>query len=121
MEDAASTWLRVSIGGLVLGIVLAVGGWIWNYQTDPADIWSPEQAKQLQAAERALHDARSRQAASPGTETDQLKAAQRRLESLNDELQNARDERGGWGRRAMVAGLVLTITGGIGYLAGSRR
>jgi hypothetical protein len=116
-EPAASRWSTFALAGMLVGTVLAVGGWIWSAKARPTDVWSHEQAAQLEAANNALHAARS---SATGDDTARLAAAQQRADELNRQLEHAREVRDSWGRRAAAVGLGLTIASGLGYLATRR-
>lgn len=107
--------------GIVLGLVLAIAGWGWTAWSRPTDVWSPEQAAELQAADNAVHQARSPRGKAAGDSQATLKAAERRLAELRAELDHARSVRNDWGRRVAACGLGLTIVCGLGYLASRGR
>jgi hypothetical protein len=117
------------ISGVVLGLVIAAGAWVWSLLDNPAGDWTPAQAAELQAAQQSLHVARSTPiapapGASPESGEAELKsridAAQVRVNKLDADLEYARNGRRRWRQHVALAGLALTILCGIGYFAWCR-
>lgn len=102
--------------GTLAGLAIAAAAWGWSLLEQPADAWSPEQAKALQTARDAVHAARGE-----GMEVDddspELKKAQAMADRLEADLEVARSYRGKWATRVAAGGLALTIVCGLGYLA----
>jgi hypothetical protein len=102
--------------GTIAGLAIAAAAWGWSLLENPADVWSPDQAKALQTARDAVHAARG-----DGMEVRQpspeLQKAQAIVDRLEADLEMARSYRGKWATRVAAGGLALTIVCGLGYLA----
>jgi hypothetical protein len=114
------------VSGIVLGLVVAAGAWVWSLLDNPAGDWTPQQAVELQEAQQALHVARSTPVApaagAPPESVDaeiksRIDAAQSRVDKLDADLEYARSGRRRWRQHIALAGLALTILCGIGYFA----
>jgi hypothetical protein len=108
-----STLLTV---GTFAGLAIAALAWAWSLLEKPADAWSPEQAKALQAARDAVHAARG-EGTEPPEGSRELEKAQAMVDRLEADLEEARSFRGRWATRVAAGGLALTIICGLGYLA----
>ena len=102
--------------GTIAGLAIAVSAWGWSLLEQPADAWTPDQAKALQVARDQVHAARGE-----GTEVREvspaLQKAQAMVDRLEADLENARSYRSKWATRVAAGGLALTIVCGLGYLA----
>lgn len=102
--------------GTLAGLTVAGAAWIWSLMGSPADVWSPEQARALQAARDAVHEARG-SGEEVREESPELLKAQGLANRLEADLADARNHRSLWATRVAAAGLALTIACGLGYLA----
>jgi hypothetical protein len=124
-ESSRRTVEIICLGGLVLGVVLAVAGGAWQALVKPEHVWSQEEANQMQAARTEWHnliydDPQSPVAAESTARQRQREAAQRRFEEMQTELDSAIASRRYRGARLVYAGLAAMAAFGVGYLATRR-
>jgi len=96
---------------MLAGLISIAVGIAWPAFVKPANVWTEEQAAQWEAANDALHAARS-QRGSPD-----LTAARERFARIDSELEAARYARDRWGTWIAGCGFVVTLLFGIGFLA----
>ncbi|BBO30576.1 hypothetical protein [Lacipirellula parvula] len=111
-KRSSSAWFM----GICAGMLVAIAAWSWSFMQQPADVWSPEQAKSLQAARDAVHSARGG-GLRVSDDSKELERAQAVVDRLEIDLEEARTFRGRWASRVGAGGLALTIFCGLGYLA----
>jgi LPXTG-motif cell wall-anchored protein len=111
------------LAGTLLGVLTIIVGASWSLLVSPAQVWSNEQALEYQAANDALHEARTKNQAgsADGEVTAEMAAAKARFDDIHQQLESARYAHDTWGHWIAAAGLGTTLLCGAGFFATRRR
>lgn len=109
--------------GIVVGGLLILGGLCWKLQAKAADVWTPQQAAEYEAASQAMHclanEAADHSHGAHSSSHDHqhgeasLEAIQR-FEQIEDELEAALYRRDVLGIRVMQFGMLAVVGFGLG-------
>jgi hypothetical protein len=119
-RPSSSVWGKaISLIGVAAGVALIAASVAWMTFAKPANVWSPEQAQEFNAAQSALHAAISgidrRPTGDAGGAEDVIAQAQARFDRIGEQLEDARSARYSWGWRGVIAGSLLAAICGVGF------
>lgn len=99
------------LAAAALGLLVAVGGAVWQRSALPRHVWTVEQAQEFDAANAAMHAAVGRD-----DETAHA-AAKQRFDRIAAELHSARYAKDRLGAVLVRGGLAAAAVFSVGYLA----
>jgi hypothetical protein len=103
---------------MLLGMLTIAIGASWSLMVSPAQVWSAEEALEYQAANDALHEARTKNRvdSGEGEMSPAMAAAKARFDRIDAQLESARSAYDAWGHWIAAAGFGATLLCGAGFL-----